>query len=204
MSRQLIAILRGIRPDEALDTARVLIETGITQIEIPLNSPNPLQSIEAISREFSEVALIGAGTVLNVQQVREVEESGGQIIVSPNCDIEVIGESKSLGLMSLPGVFTPTECFAALAAGADGLKIFPSFILGPEGLNAIRAVLPDHARLYVVGGVEVANLSEWVGAGEFGFGIGSALFRPGQSLTTTRKKAEKFVKSYDIAFAKQN
>ena len=147
MKRNIIAILRGIVPEEAEAVCEILIEAGLTTIEIPLNSPRPLQSIGQLSKAFGSVATIGAGTVLTAQQVREVASAGGQIIVSPNFDADVVGETKALKLASWPGVLTPSECFAALKAGADGLKIFPCSVVGPAGFKAMRAVLPAHRDL---------------------------------------------------------
>ncbi len=138
MSRNIIAILRGIRPEEAEPVCEVLIEAGLTTIEIPLNSPQPLQSIGILAKAFGSVATIGAGTVLRVQEVRDVANAGGRIIVSPGFDADVVGETKLQKLASWPGVLTPSECFAALKSGADGLKIFPCSVVGPEGVKAMR------------------------------------------------------------------
>jgi 2-dehydro-3-deoxyphosphogalactonate aldolase len=153
-SRPLIAILRGITPLEATEIAQALIDAGITQIEVPLNSPSPLKSIEAMASKFSDHADIGAGTVLTVKAVKNVAKAGGRMIVSPNADTDVITATKLAGLQSYPGVMTPTECFAALKAGADGLKIFPASLLGTGGLKAIRAVLPAGTKVFAVGGAD--------------------------------------------------
>lgn len=201
MSRNIIAILRGIQPHEASDICAILIAEGITRIEVPLNSPEPLKSIEAMARNHGADAVLGAGTVLEVQSVSEVAHAGGKMIVSPNADIAVIAASKAAGMMSYPGVMTPTECFAALKAGADGLKLFPSFLLGVEGLKAIKAVLPTGTETYAVGGVGPANFAEWLSAGVTGFGLGASLYKPGFSTAEVGKNAREAVAAYDKALS---
>jgi 2-dehydro-3-deoxyphosphogalactonate aldolase len=199
MTRNLIAILRGLTPADAEGVGQALVEAGITMIEVPLNSPQPLASIATLQARFGKLARIGAGTVLDVAQVHEVAATGATLIVSPNCDPVVIRASKTAGLTSYPGVMTPTEAFAAVAAGADALKLFPGELIGPVGLRAMRAVLPSDLPLYAVGGVTAQNMAEWRRAGAAGFGIGSALYRPGDSAETVAEKARQIVAAWDAS-----
>jgi 2-dehydro-3-deoxyphosphogalactonate aldolase len=195
----LIAILRGVTTDEAPAMAEALVNAGITQIEVPLNSPTPFASITAMKSAVGETAIIGAGTVLSTDDVGRVRDAGGELIVSPNCDQRVIMATKAAGMASWPGVMTPTECFAALKAGADGLKIFPAGLIGPDGIKAIRAVLPIGTQVYAVGGAGADNFRLWMDATADGFGIGSALFKPGFSVADVAERAKGMVAAYKAA-----
>ena len=195
----LIAILRGVTTSEAPAMAQALVNAGITQIEVPLNSPTPFDSITAMKNAVGDTAVIGAGTVLSTDDVGRVRDAGGELIVSPNCDQRVIMATKAAGMASWPGVMTPTECFAALKAGADGLKIFPASLLGPDGIKAIRAVLPAGTQVYAVGGAGADNFCEWMDATADGFGIGSALFKPGFTVAEVADRAKDMVAAYKAA-----
>jgi 2-dehydro-3-deoxyphosphogalactonate aldolase len=199
--RNLIAILRGITPGEAAAAARALVSAGITRIEVPLNSPEPFQSIAAMVAAVGPAVEIGAGTVLTVADVAKVKAAGGTLVVSPNADAEVIAATRAAGMASWPGVMTPTECFAAIKAGATGLKLFPGSLIGPEGLKAIRAVLPKDLPVYAVGGAGPANFADWAKAGAQGFGIGTALYTPGLSTEEIHARAVQIVAAYDAVFA---
>jgi 2-dehydro-3-deoxyphosphogalactonate aldolase len=199
--RNLIAILRGITPDETAPAALALVRAGITRIEVPLNSPDPFRSIAAMVAAVSPEVEIGAGTVLTVEEVAQVHAAGGRLVVSPNVDPEVIAATRAAGMASWPGVMTPTECFAAIKAGATGLKLFPGSLIGPEGLKAIRAVLPKGLPVYAVGGAGPANFADWARAGANGFGIGTALYTPGLSVDEIHSRAVQIVAAYDAVFA---
>lgn len=193
----LVAILRGLTPEEAVGVGEALLDAGFTCLEVPLNSPRPLESIRLLREALGHRAVVGAGTVLTPEAVRDVVEAKGQIIISPNADADVIRETVAVGALSMPGVFTATEAFAALKAGAQVLKLFPSEIAGPAGLKALRAVLPSDQRLYAVGGVTPDNLASWRAAGASGFGIGGALFKPGMTAADVGERARAFVTAWN-------
>ena len=197
MSRPIISILRGVPPAEAVAIAGVILAAGIDRIEVPLNSPSPLESISAIAKTYGDRALIGAGTVLTVAQVQQVRAAGGQLVVSPNCDPAVIAATIATGMQSWPGIFTPSEAFAALQAGATGLKLFPGDMAGPKGLKAMRAILPTGTQVYAVGGAGPENFAEWIAASADGFGLGSAIYKPGDTPETVAAKAQAIVAAFD-------
>lgn len=201
MSRPLIAILRGITPPEAVAITAEIIKAGINRIEVPLNSPDPLDSIARMVAAFGRDAMIGAGTVLTPDEVSAVAAVGGTLIVSPNCDPDVIACTKDLGLHSWPGVFTPTEALAALKVGADGLKLFPGAMAGPQGLQAMRAILPRTTPVFAVGGAGPDNFGDWLAAGADGFGMGTALYTPGLSSDDVGARARGVVAAFDAAVA---
>jgi 2-dehydro-3-deoxyphosphogalactonate aldolase len=191
----LVAILRGLTPDEAASIGDAIVEPGFRLLEVPLNSPRPLDSITLMRERFPD-ALVGAGTVLSAQQVRDVHAAGGELIVSPNFNTDVVGEAVNFGMVCLPGVMTPTEAFSALAAGATGLKLFPAELASPAVVKALLAVLPRGTALMPVGGITPANMAQWRAAGAAGFGIGSALYKPGKSAAAVREDAVNFIASY--------
>lgn len=201
-NRNIIAILRGIRPKEAIDICAALIRAGITRIEVPLNSPDPLKSIAAAAKRFGEVAAIGAGTVLSPEQVDAVKQAGGHFIVSPDCNPDVIRRTGEVGLASYPGVFTATEAFMAIRAGAFGLKIFPAGVLGPAGIEALMAVLPPQVPVFAVGGASPENFAQYAAAGCAGVGLGSSLYRAGFTPEDVRTRADAIVAAFDREFGK--
>lgn len=198
---KIVAIIRGVTPKEVLAVGRVLIDAGIDTIEVPLNSPDPFTSIALMSEAYGDTALIGAGTVLSVQDVEAVKAAGGQLVVSPNTNEDVIRKTKALDMMSLPGFATASEAFSAIAAGADGLKLFPSGVGGAATIAALKAVLPGDVPVFAVGGVGPDNMTEFVKSGADGFGLGSNLFKPGMSLDTISENAVAAVAAANKAFA---
>lgn len=191
----LIAILRGLTPAEAPAIGEALVSTGFALIEVPLNSPEPLQSIAALTRQFPQ-ALIGAGTVLNARQVQDVHAAGGRLVVAPNFNPAVVAQALALNMVVLPGVATPTEAFAALDAGAHGLKLFPAEMISPATVKALRAVLPKSAALMPVGGITPDNMAAYRAAGATGFGLGSALYAPGRLAQEVKLQAQAFVRAF--------
>ena len=199
MTRNIIAILRGITPDEVLAVADRLLAAGIVKIEVPLNSPDALESIARLARQHGDTALIGAGTVMTPREVTQVQAAGGRLVVSPDTNPQVIRATRDAGMLSFPGAMTPSECFAALRAGANGLKLFPASLVGPSGLAAMRAVLPKGTEVLAVGGAGPENFAEWRAAGVDGFGIGTALYRPGDRPEAVIAKARAVVAAWDAA-----
>ena len=188
-----VAILRGVTPDEAEAVGDAIREGGIRIIEVPLNSPDPLASIERLAKKFGDSMLVGAGTVLTVEQVAQVRDAGGRIIVSPDTNAEVVAASAQAGLVSSPGYFTPSEALAAIRAGATALKLFPAEGASPSVLKAHLAVLPREVPLMIVGGIKPDTMGPWLDAGATGFGLGSGLYKPGQSAAETLDKTRAYV-----------
>ncbi len=189
----LVAILRGIQPGEALAVGEQLVKAGFKVLEVPLNSPQPFDSIKLMVDAYGEQAIVGAGTVLKVSDVETLKSVGGQICISPNANPDVIRRAKALGMISFPAFFTATEAFNAIDAGADALKLFPAELAGAKGLKALKAILPKDMPVFPVGGVEPGNMGEYVGVGAAGFGIGTAVFKPGDTPAIVYDKARAFV-----------
>ncbi|UDF04401.1 2-dehydro-3-deoxy-6-phosphogalactonate aldolase [Asticcacaulis sp. AND118] len=192
----LVAILRGIGPEEAIAVGDALISAGFKVVEVPLNSPQPFISIEKLAAHLGDRAIVGAGTVLKLDEVQKLYDVGGQICISPNANPEVIRFAKALGLISFPAFFTPTEAFAAIDAGADALKLFPAELAGTKGLKAVKAVLPRTLPVFPVGGVEPGNMKDFIAAGAAGFGIGSSVYKPGDTPEIVHAKATAFVDAW--------
>ena len=192
----LIAILRGVQPDEVEEIGDALVQAGFTIIEVPLNSPRPLDSIARLARRFEGRAVIGAGTVLRVADVASVADAGGQLIIAPNTDVRVIAAAVEQGLVAVPGFFTPSEALAALDAGASALKLFPAEAASPQVLRAMRAILPQGTRVLPVGGIDPAVVGSWREAGAAGFGLGSALYKPGMTAVEVADRARAFVEAF--------
>jgi 2-dehydro-3-deoxyphosphogalactonate aldolase len=192
----LVAILRGLRPEEAVGIGTALVEAGFRLLEVPLNSPEPFASIQHLVAALGDRALVGAGTVPSLDDVGRLADTGGRLCVMPHGDIEVIREAKRRGLVCLPGVATPTEAFAALAAGADGLKLFPAEMLPPAVVRAWLAVLPGRTRLYPVGGITPETMAPYLAAGAAGFGLGSALYKPGMTPEQVAQTAAAFLSAW--------
>jgi 2-dehydro-3-deoxyphosphogalactonate aldolase len=203
LRRGLVAILRGVRPDEAQPMAEALFEAGIEAIEVPLNSPDPFRSIEKIVSALPASALIGAGTVLRRGEVNDLERAGGRLMVSPNIDHEVMDRAADLGLIAMPGVFTPTEALLALRLGASALKFFPASVLGPEGIAAVGAVLPAGTVVGAVGGVSEKDFGRFGKIGVRTFGLGSSIYKPGMTVEAVRERAIAAVAEWDRVFARQ-
>ena len=195
----IIAILRGVSPDEVVAVSQALYDAGIRIVEVPLNSPEPFVSIERLAKAFADKMVVGAGTVLSAQDVNLLKEHGGQISVSPDCNPDVIARAIAVGLDPLPGVFTPTEAFAGIRAGAKHLKLFPAEVASPQTIKAWKAVLPKHVKIHAVGGVTPENMKDWIAAGASGFGIGSALYKPGLPLSNISESAHNLVHAWKRA-----
>ena len=193
----LVAILRGLKPSEAVAVGTSLVEAGFKVLEVPLNSPDPFDSIKLLATALGDRAIVGAGTVLTVADVETLKAVGGEICISPNANPEVIRRAKALGLISFPAFFTATEAFAAVEAGADALKLFPAELAGPKGLKALKAVLPKAMPVFPVGGVEPGNMQDYLNVGAHGFGIGSSVYKPGDTVEIVHAKARAFVEAWE-------
>lgn len=192
-----VAILRGVKPSEVLEIGHALHGAGIRIVEVPLNSPDPFVSIAALADHFRDKLVVGAGTVLNVADIDNLKAAGGTISVSPDCNPEIIARAVSHGMTPLPGVFTPTEAFTAIRAGAAHLKLFPAEAASPVTVKAWKAVLPKHVAIYAVGGVTPSNMQAWADAGCAGFGIGSNIYKPGMTADDVREAAQNFVAAWN-------
>jgi 2-dehydro-3-deoxyphosphogalactonate aldolase len=192
----LVGILRGVVPEKVLEVAKVLYAAGFRVIEVPLNSPQPFESISALAGALPSDCLVGAGTVLTGQEVQRTHAAGGRLVVAPNCDAHVIGEAIKLGMRIMPGIATATEAFSAARAGASQLKLFPASSYGPQHLRALCTVLPKEIRIFPVGGVTAEQIPAWLAAGAAGFGFGSELFRPEYSLDEIKHRAELLMRAY--------
>ena len=199
LANPVVAILRGVTPDTVLGVAQVLLDAGLRVIEVPLNSPSPLVSIEALAREFGAEVLVGAGTVLSPAQVDDVVAAGARLVLSPNCHAPVIAQTLCHGALAMPGVATPSEAFAALAAGAQTLKLFPADVLGTASFKGWRAVLPAGTPMFGVGGIGVDNLASFRQAGAAGVGLGSSLYVPGIGLTELAQRARQLLAAWQMA-----
>lgn len=200
LRRRLVAILRGLKPEEALDIASAIFEAGIEAIEVPLNSPDPFRSIALLAKSLPETALVGAGTVLTAAQVDELHAAGGRLLVSPNIDRAVMERAAHHGMVTMPGVFTPTEAFLALSLGASALKFFPASALGPKGISAIKAVLPRETIVGAVGGVSEKDFADYAKIGVSTFGLGSSLYAPGLTVAEVAGRARAAVAEWDAVF----
>ncbi len=198
----IVAILRGVSPDEAIAVGQALFDAGVRVVEVPLNSPAPFLSIAKLAKEFAGRLIVGAGTVLTIQDVNMLKSAGGEICVSPDCNEAVIARANELQMVPLPGVFTPTEAFAAIRAGAKNLKLFPAEAASPAVIKAWKAVLPKNVKIYAVGGVTPENMGAWLAAGASGFGIGSSIYKPGMSVAAVREAAGKLVSAWNVAKGK--
>jgi 2-dehydro-3-deoxyphosphogalactonate aldolase len=199
MKRPLIAILRGVKPEEAYGVVSALIENGMTAIEIPLNSPDPFRSIEIAVRMAPAGVLIGAGTVLTAEEVERLHDVGGKLLVAPNVDADVIARARQRGMVTMPGVLTPTEALLAARVGASSLKFFPASVLGASGISAIRAVLPPDMMIAAVGGISEKNFVEYTKTGVYAFGLGSSLYKPGMTVAEVASRVKATIQAYDVA-----
>ena len=195
----LVAIIRGVKPDEVLGVATAIKDAGFTLIEVPLNSPEPYKSIEIMAQAMGDEILIGAGTVINVEQVNKVHAAGGRLMVSPHTNVQVIKRTKQLGLYSVPWFYTPSEAFTAIDAGADALKMFPADTLGVTGLKAISVVLPADMPVFAVGGVKLNNMAAYIAAGAAGFGLGTGIYKAGMSAQQAGINAQAHIAAFKQA-----